>query len=176
MKTPYVLAITLSMSWTITPSFAEPVPLIVVDDKGGTSALPYYQVLKLPQRTAKQSPIEIPKTPTKPFSEADMLPVESAQLTPGVVQRRAIEAPGLMPFFLVGDDDLSRSWLHEREPYLRELNAVGLVVNVSSMEALMALRQKVPGLSLAPVSGDDLAERLSLRHYPVLITATGIEQ
>ena len=34
----------------------------------------------------------------------------------------------------------------------------------------------LPGVPLAPVAGDDLAERLGLRHYPVLITATGIEQ
>ncbi|MCR3827559.1 MULTISPECIES: DUF2859 domain-containing protein, partial [Pseudomonadota] len=26
------------------------------------------------------------------------------------------------------------------------------------------------------VAGDDLADRLGLRHYPALITATGIEQ
>ena len=125
MKYPYVFAITLSMSWTVTPSVAQPISLIVVDDKGGTSAQPYYQTLKLPQRTAKQSPIVIPKTPTKPFSEADMLPVRSTRLSPGVVQRRSLEAPGLMPFFLVGDDDLSRAWLREQEPTLRKLNAVG---------------------------------------------------
>ena len=175
MKHPYVFVFTLSMLWTVTPAFAEPASLIVVDDKGGTSALPYYQALKLPQRTTKH-PIKIPQPPTKPFSEADMLPVQSTRLTPGVVHRRSIEAPGLMPFFLVGDDDLSRAWLREREPFLRQLNAVGLVVNVSAIDALTALRQQVPNLSLAPVSGDDLAERLGLRHYPVLITATGIEQ
>ncbi len=176
MKHPYVFAITLSMSWTITPTFAEPVSLIVVDDKGGTSTLPYYQALKLPQRETKNPPIKIPPMPAKPFSEADMLPVRSTRLTPGVVNRRSLEAPGLTPFFLVGDDDLSHAWLREREPFLRKFNAVGLVVNVSSIEALTALRQKVPHLSLAPVSGDDLVERLGLRHYPVLITATGIEQ
>ncbi|MGS8281918.1 DUF2859 domain-containing protein, partial [Pseudomonas aeruginosa] len=38
------------------------------------------------------------------------------------------------------------------------------------------LRALVPGVPLAHVSGDDLAERLGLRHYPALITATGIEQ
>ena len=32
------------------------------------------------------------------------------------------------------------------------------------------------GLTLAPISGDDLGARLGLHHYPVLITATGIEQ
>lgn len=53
---------------------------------------------------------------------------------------------------------------------------MGLVVNVKSAEALAALRALVPGLLLSPVAGDDLAERLGLRHYPVLITATGVEQ
>jgi integrating conjugative element protein (TIGR03765 family) len=38
------------------------------------------------------------------------------------------------------------------------------------------LRRLAPGLTLAPASGDDFAQRLGLRHYPVLITATGIEQ
>ena len=53
---------------------------------------------------------------------------------------------------------------------------MGLVVNVESMAALTALRRLAPGLTLAPASGDDLAHRLGLRHYPVLITATGVEQ
>ena len=30
--------------------------------------------------------------------------------------------------------------------------------------------------TLSPASGDDLAQRLGLRHYPVLITSTGVEQ
>jgi integrating conjugative element protein (TIGR03765 family) len=50
-----------------------------------------------------------------------------------------------------------------------------MVVNVSTPEALAALRRLAPGLMLSPVSGDDLAQRLGLQHYPVLITATGIE-
>jgi integrating conjugative element protein (TIGR03765 family) len=37
------------------------------------------------------------------------------------------------------------------------------------------LRAVAPGLTLAPVAADDLAERLSIRHYPALITRTGIE-
>ena len=38
------------------------------------------------------------------------------------------------------------------------------------------VRAIAPGLNLSPMSADDLAERLGLRHYPVLVTATGIEQ
>ena len=105
-----------------------------------------------------------------------MLPVRSTQLSPGEVQRRVIRAPGLTALFLIGDDERSRAWLRQRQAALRELQAVGLVVNVESMAALTALRRLAPGLTLSPASGDDLAQRLGLRHYPVLITATGVEQ
>jgi len=51
---------------------------------------------------------------------------------------------------------------------------------VATPEALAALRRLAPGLMLSPASGDEasgdeLAQRLGLKHYPVLITATGIE-
>lgn len=104
-----------------------------------------------------------------------MLPVRSARLSPGDEPRRVIRAPGLTPLFLVGDDDRSRAWLRQRQTALHDIQAVGLVVNVASAEALASLRHLAPGLMLSPVSGDDLAGRLGIRHYPVLITATGIE-
>ncbi len=77
---------------------------------------------------------------------------------------------------VIGDDEASRAWLRRRAAALRERGAVGLVVKVETVQALARLRALAPGLPLAPVSGDDLAERLGLRHYPALITATGIEQ
>ena len=159
------------------PMIAQADMLTVIADHGGTSALPYYEALKLQSRASVTSPrIEIPRQPAKAFSEADMLQVRSMRLSPGNVARRVIEAPGLTPFFLVGDDERSHAWLRQRAPRLRELNSVGLVVNVDSASALAALRALVPELSLSPVAGDDLAERLGLHHYPVLITATGLEQ
>lgn len=154
-------------------------PLIVVEDVGGVSALPYYRALNLqtnPSRTAAPSaPLEVP-VPSRPYSEADLLPVRSKHLTPGAVERRVIEAPGLHSLFLVGDDERSHQWLGQRGDVLRELGAIGLVVNVDSLAALDELRRLAPGLVLSPVSADDLARRLGIRHYPVLITATGIEQ
>lgn len=153
-------------------------PLIVVEDRGGVSALPYYQALDL-QPLAGETPsphIELPRPPSHRFGEANMLPVRSARLSPGDVVGRVIQAPGLAPLFLVGDDDRSRAWLRQRAAALRDLGAVGLVVQVESPQALAALRALAPGLTLAPVSGDELAQRLGLRHYPVLVTATGIEQ
>ncbi|MDP2747848.1 integrating conjugative element protein [Pseudomonas sp.] len=175
MKSMTTLATCLFLSSL--PMIAQADTLTVVADHGGTSALPYYEALNLQPRAGVASPrIEIPRPPAKPFDETDMLPVRSMRLSPGDVARRVIEAPGLSPFFLVGDDERSRTWLHQRSLRLHELHAVGLVVNITSAENLAALRALVPGLSLSPVAGDDLAERLGLRHYPVLITATGIEQ
>lgn len=152
-------------------------PLIVVEDRGGASALPYYQSLNpQPDQATPPAPMPAPRTGNAAEAEAAMLPVRSTQLSPGDVPRRVIRAPGLTALFLIGDDERSRAWLRQRHAALRELGAVGLVVNVESMTALTALRRLAPGLTLAPASGDDLAHRLGLRHYPVLITATGVEQ
>jgi integrating conjugative element protein (TIGR03765 family) len=170
-----ILVACLSLLWL--PVIAQADALIIVDDRGGTSALPYYEALNLQPRAGVSAPlIEMPRPPVEAVNEASMPPVRSMRLSPGVVARCTIEAPGLPAFFLVGDDQRSRAWLQQRAPRLRELGAVGLIVNISSAESLDALRALVPGLPLSPVTGDDLAERLGLRHYPVLITATGLEQ
>lgn len=177
------LSRTLAASITVfllagSPALAQSEPLIVVEDHGGISALPFYQALDLPPKQGQPVPpiTAIPAVPGTTFSEADMLPVRSERLSPGDEPRRVIQAPGLTPMFLLGDDERSRAWLRERGDILRDLNAVGLVVNVQTAEALADLRKLAGGLTLSPSSGDDLAGRLGLRHYPVLITATGIEQ
>ena len=150
--------------------------LIVVEDFGGKSATEYFEVIgitpdklvaaRLPQQTQHIAAVD----------ESFALPIRSERLSPGPVEPRIINAPGLIPFFVIGDDDLSRKWLKERGSILRELGAFGLVVNVGNMTALETLRQLAPGITLTPVFGDDLAVRLQLSHYPVLVTATGIEQ
>ena len=133
-------------------------PLIVVEDRGGTSALPYYEALNLQPRAnaPARPPIPTPRVPATPADEAAMLPVRSAKLTPGTVARRVIEAPGLRPFVVIGDDDASRAWLQRRAAALRERGAVGLVVNVETAQGLARMRALVPGVPLAPVAGDDL--------------------
>ncbi|KVC95083.1 hypothetical protein WI77_10645 [Burkholderia ubonensis] len=148
--------------------------LIVVGDDGGVSALPYYRALNLLPDVSVARPV-VPAAPHAPYREADLLPVHSARLTPGRVAPRTLRAPGLSPFFLIGDDRPSRAWLQARGDTLRAMGAIGLVVNVGSAEGLAALRRDALGLTLVPTSGDDIAIRLGLSHYPVLVTATGIE-
>lgn len=153
--------------------------LIVVEDAGGVPALPYYRSLNLLASPHDPASIPLPALPALPirrYDEADFLPVHSAYLTPGHVTRRVIAAPGLEPLCLVGDDPLSRVWVKGHLTALQQLHAVVLVVEVHSHATLQALRAIASGVPLVPASGDDIARRLDLHHYPVLITATGIEQ
>lgn len=105
-----------------------------------------------------------------------VLPVHSARLTPGDVPRRALDLPGIVPLFLVGTDAASLAWLAQHAPALKRLGANGLAVEVADAAALQRIQSVAPGLSIWPVSGDDIAERLELERYPVLITPTGLVQ
>lgn len=156
--------------------------LIVVRDAGGVHTLPYYQEYGLTNEP------ELDKANALSFAEhknsvqaqrvtdAAMLPVRSKRMNPGLVTHRTIHAPGLRAVFLMGDDDLSKRWLVERLSELKELDAVGLVVNVENIQALEELRRLAPGLMLSPVSGDDISIRLDLLYYPALITVDSISQ
>ena len=104
-----------------------------------------------------------------------MLPVRSASSRPA--PSRGAGDRGARPAAVRGHRRRRgfRAWLQRRGAALRERGAVGLVVNVETVQGLARLRPGA-GRALAPVAGDDLADRLGLRHYPALITATGIEQ
>lgn len=154
--------------------------LEIVADYGGEPARPYYVAIKGADVEEQEgySPQMGPQShPTEPYGEQDMLPVESEQLTPGQVVARNLDLPGgFTPIFVIGDDALSRQWLDQRGDILRDMNAVGLVVQVENEQGLQALRHAAKGLELRPVAGDGLAERLGLQHYPALISQHGIEQ
>jgi integrating conjugative element protein (TIGR03765 family) len=87
-----------------------------------------------------------------------------------------LSLPGMTPLFLVGQDTASLEWLSRHAQALQELGANGLAVEVDDVQALRRIQTAAPGLNIWPVSGDDIAERLELEHYPVLITPTGLEQ
>lgn len=146
--------------------------LTVVADLGGEPAAPYYDAVR---------PDERPLPPAityrlAPFTENGVLPVTSPHLRPGNVVPSPLSMPGFSPLFLVGDDERSARWLAKNNRRLQNLHATGLVVNVTTAERLSALRRHAPELTLLPVSGEDLAARLQLTAYPVLITETGLSQ
>ncbi|CRI57808.1 integrating conjugative element protein [Pseudomonas sp. CCOS 191] len=118
------------------------------------------------------APVERPDPRTLDW----VLPVHSSRLTPGEVPRRVLDLPGLVPLFLVGTEAASLAWLTQHAPALKQLGANGLAVEVPDAAGLQRIQAVAPGLTIWPVSGDDIAERLELEHYPVLITPTGLEQ
>ncbi|HGM5420217.1 integrating conjugative element protein [Serratia sp. TSA_198.1] len=149
--------------------------LNVIADVGGEDASPYFEGINR-QEGAQSSPA-VPPAPASPAdTEAAVLPVATPELTPGDVADRPLQLPGIGALFIVGDDDASRIWLKGNAEQLKSRHAAGLVVNVSNLPALQALRELAPGVPMAPASGSELARRLQLAHYPVLITDTGLSQ
>ncbi|MGF7241942.1 integrating conjugative element protein (TIGR03765 family) [Pseudomonas oryzihabitans] len=155
----------LGTGWLSLQAVAD--PLIVVGHEGGVSTQPYFEPFKriAPPHTATMTPFFADTYE----AEAAMLPVRSQRLTPGEASTRALQAPGLSPLFLIGDDEYSRHWLRQQQRRLKEQQAIGLVVNIDTAAALAELRRLAPDLTLIPTSGDDLAQRLGLHHYPVLL-------
>lgn len=147
--------------------------LTIVADHGGISARPYFVAIS----GAGVDEHEGYSPRQRPYGEQDMLPVNSQHLSPGRVNPKPLDLPrGFTPIFLIGDDSLSKQWLVQRLDTLRELGAVGLVVQVDDESSLQRLRSVANGLELRPVSGDAIGQRLELQHYPVLISSHGIEQ
>ncbi|MNW17734.1 hypothetical protein D3C71_2170200 [compost metagenome] len=56
------------------------------------------------------------------------------------------------------------------------MGAAGLAVEVADTAALSRIRAAAPGITILPVNGNDIASRLQIEHYPVLITPTSLEQ
>ncbi|WJV54848.1 integrating conjugative element protein [Prodigiosinella aquatilis] len=150
--------------------------LTVVGDLGGEPTDPYFDAVNAqPGELTPPEPLAPPSVPAQ-VSAASMLPVHTPELTPGTVTARKLTLPGMPPIFIIGDDDLSRRWLAQRGADLKRLNAAGFVVNVADQAHLKELQSLLPDNNMVPVSGSDLARRLQLTHYPLIITEKGLAQ
>ncbi|MCU7870792.1 MAG: integrating conjugative element protein [Candidatus Thiodiazotropha sp. (ex Lucinoma borealis)] len=150
--------------------------LTVIYDSGNTQPIaPFLEVFESANEIAQQSP-----APTSPqFGAADpeaWLPILSPGLTPGFVQERSHDRPFARPFFLIGSDTRSRQWLKNHRDRLKEIGAVGMLVEADTLEDLRIIAELADGLSILPASGSDIAKALGVSHYPILISAHGIEQ
>lgn len=171
----------VAMPWATASS------LIVIHDQGGVSVAPFFAPFEDESYEDDHliyEPTFRPNQPLKPFSESDMLPVITTSLSATLIDpaqlhqiSQQLNLPGFItPFFVLGDDRLSMQWLQARLPYLVDMGAVGLIVNVTEVSALERLRAIAPGLEMRPTPGDTLREQFWLPGYPVLITSQGIEQ
>lgn len=171
----------VAMPWATASS------LIVIHDQGGVSVAPFFAPFEDESYEDDHliyEPTFKPDQPLKPFSESDMLPVVTESLSATLIDTaqlhqisQQLNLPDFItPFFVIGDDRLSMQWLQARLPYLVDMGAVGLIVNVTEVSALESLRAIAPGLEMRPTHGDTLKEQFLLPGYPVLISSQGIEQ
>ena len=165
----------MAIACVLAPAIAQ-AELTVIYDSGNTQPLaPFLEVFNTDEGSPQQTP-----TPSKPsLGAADpktWLPIQSPGLTPGTVQARSHDRPFARPFFLIGSDARSRQWLQNHRDRLKEIGAVGMLVQAATLEDLHTMATLANGLSILPASASDIAKALGLSHYPVLITAHGIEQ
>lgn len=150
--------------------------LTVAEDQPTDFTRPHFQVARSPINNKIQPDRAVHAGLSTFAAETWILPVRSSLLSQGQIMPRALNMPGLRPFFLVGEDPQSLVWLRQRAAELQEMGAVGLAVEVADIEALARIRAAAPGITILPVNGNDIATRLQIEHYPVLITATSLEQ
>jgi integrating conjugative element protein (TIGR03765 family) len=124
-----------------------------------------------------ESPASPPATASGVTLDA-LLPIRTPEMSPGAVRARGPQAAatGARPVFLIGTDPLSLEWLAAHRARLIELGAVGMLIEADSVEAVRQVATRAEGLKILPASGAELARALGVRHYPVLISARGIEQ
>ena len=70
----------------------------------------------------------------------------------------------------------SRQWLQDHRDRLKEIGAVGMLVQADTLDDLRTIAELADGLSILPASASDLAKALGISHYPVLISTHAIEQ
>ncbi len=150
--------------------------LTVIYDSGDTQPIsPFLDVFESSETTAPQRPALQPPQ-LGAADPASLLPIRSPGLTPGPVQPRNHDRPFTRPFFLIGSDSLSRHWLLEHRYRLKEIGAVGMLIQADTLDDLQAIAELAAGLSVMPASASDIAKALGVSHYPVLTTPHGIEQ
>ena len=149
--------------------------LTVIYDSGDTSPIaPFLDVFESEETTPPQRQIQRPQLGAADLQS--LLPIRSPGLTPGPVQPRNHDRPFTRPFFLIGADILSRQWLLEHRDRLKEIGAIGMLVQADSLVELRVIAGLAAGLSIMPASASDIAKALGISNYPILISAHGIEQ
>lgn len=162
----------LSLCGAVSPGNAEPV---VIHDSGNTRPITDY--LFMPRPESLPQPTAVPPAPNPESLASRIFPVHTLEMTPGEAQVRTVDFPQLpRPIFLIGTDDRSRNWLLRYRGRLEEVQAIGLVVEAGSEQDFLSIKEIAGGLEMASAPASGLPKRLDLRHYPILITRTLIEQ
>lgn len=166
-----VIAFVALLFW-LTPGEAK-AELAVIYDTG--TASPISGFVKAPRLAVPEGLPEINLQAGDDFVP-NLFPIHTPGLTPGEVNPQTTQLLLPQPFFMVGCDDRSKQWLGRYQGRLTQIGAVGLVVEAESLAEFQALAAVAQGLRLSPVPASQLAKQLGISHYPVLVSASRIEQ
>lgn len=153
-------------------------PLSIYDSGDTVSLEPSYAAAGIDDASLLER-IAPPLSFSRDFVERMRTTVRTQKLSPGVQPRIPTGPAGRMlprPLFLIGPDTASLSWLESVKERLTTLGAVGLIVRADGPADVERIRAVAGQLPLALGSGDVLADRFGIRHYPVLIGPVWIEQ
>ena len=143
--------------------------LIVIFDSGRTRPLAPF--LKPLRSAVREEPPRAPDQQNLGAADLDqLLPIESPGLTPGTIVHRKHAVAFARPFFMVGADPWSQRWLADHRVHLSDIGAVGLLIEVATIEDLKRMADIAGNLSLTPASGSDIGKALGIAHYPVALS------
>lgn len=172
----YIWRSVLSVGIALTPVLAWS-EVTVIHDSGNTRPLaPYLEIIDRTETTINPPTGARNRSALGAADVQALLPIRSPGLSPGSVKARTHNKPFSRPFFLIGSDDRSRQWLFQYRDRLKQIGAVGMLVQAETQEDLRAIAQLAGGLPILPAPAEDIATALGISHYPVLITSQGIEQ
>jgi integrating conjugative element protein (TIGR03765 family) len=149
--------------------------LTVIFDNG--QARPLSDFLGPLEKTeAEEEPAVAESMPLGAADLKNLLPIRSPGLTPGKLETRTHNVPFARPFFLIGSDEFSKSWLVNHRRALKQMGAVGMLVEATSVEDLRDIATLAVGLPITPASGSDIARAIGVSHYPFAISGGRIWQ
>ncbi len=144
----------------------------VIGRLGPTQEIRKFYIKAPPDR---RKPVTTPKNVQ--VMVAGRLPLMPSLLSPGAVKARRLSLPqAKTPLFLLGSDKRSIAWLRQNKTQLMELGAKGYLVQAKTLGDVKKVSTVGKGLRISLASGDPFAERLGIKHYPVLISKGAIEQ
>ena len=114
---PMVCLLTLTfLLGTASPGSAQ---LTVIFDNG--QARPLSDFLgPLEKAKAEEEPAVVEKMPLGAADLENLLPIRSPGLTPGKLRTTSYSVPFARPFFLIGSDQFSKSWLVKHRKALKQ--------------------------------------------------------
>ena len=149
--------------------------LTVIFDSGQTRPLSVF-LGPLEATETEKEPVAAENTPLGAADLQSLLPIRSAGLTPGKLSTRRHSLPFARPFFLIGSDEFSKRWLLQHRKALKQMGAVGMLVEANSVEDLRDIAALADGLPITPASGTDIAMAIGISHYPLAISGGRIWQ